>query len=144
MWFKKKEKAVPVPFYEDISELFDELYEKIVIIEKATEELDAKLTNEYTGMALVLRLIFFVGKPGSYKYHYDKLILGDLTSVYAAGNINGFSVGYPIKDAVHGLIIGKHTYNRQIVENNIAEVYTKFKKLEERFPAALKALFKLN
>ena len=143
MWFKKKEKET-APVYEDISELFDELYDKMVIIEKATDELDTKLTNEYTGKARVLRLVFFVGKPGNYKYYYDKLILGDLTSAYAAGNFNDFAVGYPIKDAVQGLIIGKHTYGKQIVENNIAEVYTEFKKLEERFPAALRVLFKLN
>lgn len=146
MWFKKKKKepVIPKPVYEDISELFDELYEKMVIIEKATDELDSKLTNEYTGRARVLRLIFFIGSRGDYKYYYDKLVLGDLTGTYSAGNINDFPVGYPIKDAVHGFIIGKHTFGRQMVDNNITEVYTGFKKLEEHFPAALKVLFKLN
>ena len=145
MFFKKKER-VPKPVYEDVSELFDELAEKMVIIENATKSLDPKLTNEYTGRARNLKIIL----NGLNGYNNSEPEYVSLYHLVPPWNYERtvFKNGVPkelVRDVVHKIIIGVYTINGgKMIKHNIEDVYTEFKQLEKKFPEALKLLLEIK
>jgi hypothetical protein len=132
--------------YKDISVLFDELVEKMIIIEKANADLDSNLTNEYTGRARNLMILIDFDETNNYN-SYEKIRLFHLADCwkYVTKNTLPGPDGEKVRDLVHKVIIGIYAGSEgRMLEHNIVDVYEKFKKLEEKFPEALKLLLKLN
>jgi len=119
---KADEKAEFDKYFEDkdLSDLFDEVMDKMELIEKAVIEDDHTLTNDYTGKA--------------------RNIITDFGFIKPLCKLTGH-----LKITAYRVLTGAYTgYYGSMIKTNFKEVYLKFKIYEEKFPESLILLFKLK
>jgi len=141
---KEKEKADKQAKFDkyfedkDLSILFDEVAEKMDIIETAVEEDDHTLTNERTGKARNIRLnlgakIQLKSLSGHYTWTSD-------STHYPL-----FKKGDNSKETLYKCLIGSLTDSRgDMFDHNFKEVYLMFKTYEKKFPESLLLRFRLT
>jgi hypothetical protein len=124
----------------NISDLFDEIVEKMTIIETAMRENDRTLINDYTGKAANIQLKFEGIGP---------LKLRNISTFYKFEEkfnyYNSLSVKEDsVSEVCYKMLIGDYAKGEKLFSNNFKTAYWNFKTYEKKFPESLLLLFNLR
>jgi hypothetical protein len=123
----------------DISDLYDEIVEKITIIDEAMREDDHALTNDYTGRAANLQVFFGSIGPTKLQHVSTFYTFSDDSRYYDID----YKKGDNVSETCYRVLTGYYSTGGRLFRNNFRDIYWEFKIYEKKFPESLKLRFEL-